>query len=357
MSEGAKIAVTGVGGGVGQSIIRALRRSNAGYRILGLDMNPLSAGLYQCDRAKPVPPCDHADYVPRLAEILIEEKVAVLIPGSDPELSVLAEAKSALEETGAHVFVGGAEAVAICRDKLACARFFRQHGLPFVRTVPVQEAMDLAEEVGFPLIVKPLGGSASRGTELVFDAKGLERHLGREGYIAQEFAMPAVWKDDFARRGAASVFPRGALRQEEEVSIQVLLDHEANRLGTFCSVNRLQSGVPIHVDPRRIPEAEAIVGRMADELIGVGLTGPTNYQCRLTDEGPKVFEINPRFTGITAVRAAMGFNEVDAILGRILRGLSVEDARGALVQPSDVVSCRYVDEIVVPRDRLCGIEE
>ena len=79
MNDAPTIAVTGVGGGVGQSILRALRLSEAGYRILGLDMNPFSAGLYQCDRALTVPPCDHEDYLPRMTDILREEGVSVLM--------------------------------------------------------------------------------------------------------------------------------------------------------------------------------------------------------------------------------------------------------------------------------------
>jgi nucleoside-diphosphate-sugar epimerase len=36
-----------------------------------------------------------------------------------------------------------------------------------------------------------------------------------------------------------------------------------------------------------------------------------NIQGRLTNKGFKIFEINPRFTGITGLRALMGFNEVE----------------------------------------------
>jgi len=349
---GLTVAVTGVGGGVGQAIIRALRSAETGYSILGLDMNPLSAGLYQSDGALTVPPCDHPEYIPRLADILVSKRVDVLIPGSDPELPVLAEARGRLEETGARIFVAGPEAVGVCRNKLESARFFREREFPFVRTVPVADAAALADDVGFPLIVKPLGGSASRGTEVIFDRDALDRHLDRPGYIAQEFAMPIAWQRELAARGPSAVFPGGRLRQEEEVSIQVLLDHEGEHLGTFCSVNQLQSGTPIYVDPTWIPEAVELVERMAGALNDLDLVGPTNYQCRMTSEGPKVFEINPRFTGITAVRAAMGFNEVDVVLGRLLGGLSVEEARSKLRQPENVVSCRYVDEVLVPRGEL-----
>ena len=37
--------------------------------------------------------------------------------------------------------------------------------------------------------------------------------------------------------------------------------------------------------------------------------GPTNFQFRLTEEGPKLLEINPRISSATSIRAAFGYNE------------------------------------------------
>ena len=349
--SGFTIAVTGVGGGVGQAVIRALRRSTLGLRIVGIDMNRYGAGLYQADTAYCVPPCSDPAYVDRLVDILVKEQVSVLIPGSDPELSVLARARSGIEEAGIKVVVGSPETVGICRDKQRCSEFFRERGFPFVRTVPIADAVRLAEEVGYPLVVKPVDGSASRGVAVVFGPSELERYTSRPGYISQEAAFPVEWTWQGVL-SAESVYRGGTLRQEEEISIQVVYDHVGEYLGTFTSVNRLQSGVPIFVDPQRSPEVRAVVEGMANALRERGLVGPCNFQARLTSEGPKVFEINPRFTGITGVRAAMGFNAVDAVLRRILLAEPVDGVRKRLSQPTGEVAVRYVDEIVVDRERF-----
>lgn len=91
---------------------------------------------------------------------------------------------------------------------------------------------------------------------------------------------------------------------------------------------------------------------MADLLVNRGLIGPCNFQCKLTARGPVFFEINPRFTGITAARAAMGFNGVYAILCRA----SIEEPVGAVRQrlrvPEDLVCSRYVTEMIIPRAEL-----
>lgn len=118
------IAVTGVGGGVGQSVLRALRLSSLSLRIIGCDIDPWSAGLYTCHRGYILPPARDALYVERLLQVLVREQVRGLIPGSDPELSTLAIARERLLSDGILPIVGSAEAVRLCRDKLATYRFF-----------------------------------------------------------------------------------------------------------------------------------------------------------------------------------------------------------------------------------------
>lgn len=349
---GVRVAVSGVGGGVGQAVLRALRLAAPDVWILGLDMNPRSAGLYLADAGYRLPPCTESDYVTQLLAALKKERILALIPGSDPELPVLARARDEIEEAGIRVIVGADVPVDICRDKRISSEYFREVGFPFVRTVPVSEAVRLADEVGYPLVVKPLGGSASRGVAVVFSRLELESYLGQPGYIVQECAFPFSWSCKPGGVTAESVYCGDSLRQEEEISIQVVYDHLGQHLGTFTSVNRLQSGVPIFVDPQRIPQVESVVEQMANALRDRGLIGPCNLQCRLTKEGPKVFEINPRFTGITGVRAAMGFNAVEAVLRRVLFDASVKEVRASLVQPMDRLSIRYVDETIVPRVRL-----
>jgi carbamoylphosphate synthase large subunit len=349
---GVRVAVTGVGGGVGQSILRALRMTSPDLWILGLDMNPRSAGLYLADAGCLLPACTDPDYVGRLVDVLKRERVTVLIPGSDPELPVLARAREKIEATGPRVVVGAPQAVDVCRDKRRSSGFFRELGFPFVRTVPIAQAADLADEVGYPLVVKPIGGSASRGVAVVFSRAELQPYLAQSGYIAQEAAFPTSWSRKDRGIVSEAVHRGGSLRQEDEISIQVVFDHVGEHLGTFTSVNRLQSGVPIFVDPQRVPRVEEVVERMAEALRDRGLIGPCNFQSRLTEQGPKVFEVNPRFTGITGVRAAMGFNEVEAVLRRALFEEPIEAVRASLVQPTDRLSVRYVDEMIVPRARL-----
>ena len=77
------IAVTAVGGGVGQSVLRALRLSLLSWQTIGFDANPWGIGLYTCNRGYLLPLVNDDSYIERLLQVLTQGKVQVLIPGSD----------------------------------------------------------------------------------------------------------------------------------------------------------------------------------------------------------------------------------------------------------------------------------
>jgi carbamoylphosphate synthase large subunit len=129
------IGVTAVGGGVGQSVLRALSHSHLKVRIVGLDIGPMSAGLYWVDSAYLVPPANfERDYLKRLLTICAQEGIDVLIPGSDPELQPLARNQTLFSDQGCKVIVGSFEVVQICRDKRRLYEFCRERNLPFIKT-------------------------------------------------------------------------------------------------------------------------------------------------------------------------------------------------------------------------------
>jgi biotin carboxylase len=72
------------------------------------------------------------------------------------------------------------EADATARDKQKQREFLAAHDIPSVRFAPVRslaEATRAAEELGYPLIVKPTHAAFSRGVALVTDLKDLEREM------------------------------------------------------------------------------------------------------------------------------------------------------------------------------------
>lgn len=349
MAERVRVLVTAVGGGVGQAVLRALGCSQLPLHVIGADVTPWSTGLYTCDTGYLVPNAGKAEaYRARMLEICRDERVDVLIPGSDPELKPLSELSETLAAAGCQTIVAGGPCIRICRDKLETFSFFAGLGLPFVPTAAFADRERFIQEKGYPLVVKPAGGSASVEVEVVLDGQGWPGHGDGDGFIVQEYLAPRSWGKAKHELGAKDVYARGQIRQEDEVSVQIVLGRDGEILGTFTSINGLRNGVPINIWPQAVPEAEAAALDMARALAAQGLYGPCNFQCKLTREGPVFFEINPRYTGITGVRAGMGFNDCDAMI-RLALGEGAEAARSSLQFNPDLMSVRYVTDSVIAK--------
>jgi carbamoyl-phosphate synthase large subunit len=59
------------------------------------------------------------------------------------------------------------------------------------------------------------------------------------------------------------------------------------------------------------PEVRKLSEKVANVL---GSSGPLNIQCRKTERGIVIFEINPRFSGTTSIRAICGQNDPDILI-------------------------------------------
>ena len=90
------------------------------------------------------------------------------------------------------------------------------------------------------------------------------------------------------------------------------------------------------------------VAEICEELaLTLGSRGPLNVQLRLDGDRVVVFEVHPRFSGTTPIRADAGFNEPDVLLRNFLDGESF----GRLGHRSDLVAIRAFEHVLVPFDR------
>ena len=81
-----------------------------------------------------------------------------------------------------------------------------------------------------------------------------------------------------------------------------------------------------------------------------GLIGPCNIAGRwLADGSWGYYEVNLRFNGSTGMRAAFGFNEVEAAWRHFIEG---EQKPDCLTYDKNQVACRYLAETVVRKGDL-----
>jgi len=99
------ILVTGVGGGVGQALLKSLRllkkKHKYPIKIIGVDCNPKAAGrLFGfIDKFLVVPKANSPDYINSMIKTCEENFVSLILPGSDDELIPLSKNKKMFKRT------------------------------------------------------------------------------------------------------------------------------------------------------------------------------------------------------------------------------------------------------------------
>lgn len=317
------VLVTGAGALLGQGILKALRMSTAGYRIVAADLSPKAVGLYLADRAHLLPRFTAPGYVEAVIALARAEQVAAILCGTDLEVGVLARHRARIEaESGALLIVSAPETVAIADDKWLTAEFLRQAGFDHPRSALAPDAAALADAIGYPLIAKPRNGAGSIGLSKVNDRAELDLALRAPDMVVQECLLP----------------------DEEEYTVGTLV-FDGRCVAAVALRRTLRFGNTHTAIAGEFPEICAFAARVAERLPGA--FGPVNLQLRATPRGPVVFEVNARFSGTTPLRAEMGFNEVEATLRHLLERAPIPRAT---LRPGLVL--RWTAEVIVPLDQL-----
>jgi carbamoylphosphate synthase large subunit len=345
------VLITSVGSGVGLGIIQALRASGKDYRVIGLNSEAMAAGPFLCDAAYLAPPTAEGDaFTENLLEIARIESPQLVLPGRDLDLPALAKAAPDLNELGMFVLVPGPEAILACNDKLATNAAVRDAGQHFAETAADHAGiLALAESAGFPLVAKPRFGHSSMGVNPLFTVGDLEKALAAGGNtVVQKLLLPFDLGKSRGDVMPVDVMLGGRLKQANEYSIQVFVGRDGQVLGTFATRNQLVHGAPMVIETVHHAGLIQACTEIANHLAGMGLVGPLNLQAVRT--GPEeftFFEANARFTGITPVRAAMGFHEVHAAYEHFVLG---RDPADLLESRNDQAACRYLTQSVITAD-------
>lgn len=341
-----RIALTGIGSHTGCSVLASLRTSLPEAWVLGLDARPEAAALFACDARSLVPPLSQKEaYLEALVGLVLRYRLDALIPCLDRELLLLAQERGRFEALGCTVVVAEPEVIRICRSKRATAERLRSAGLPFAETWTLEEAARRWDTVPFPCLAKPDQGSGSRGIQVL-----------KAGAPWPE--GPGDWAVQVLLQGAGDppLDGSGSQRDCEELSFQGVVAPTGQVAGLFLGRTRKDRGISLMHAPLLHPEAAEPARAILGVLASLGLRGPCNLQGRWTAEGPCFFEVNPRFTGGTAARTVLGFEEVWASLALLQAGWPVDQVRPRLGCREDLVCLKHMCETGVPLAELQALD-
>ena len=207
-------------------------------------------------------------------------------------LSETAEFARKIKEHG-YTFIGpSADMIDLMGDKVTAKQAAREAGIPVVpgstgEIKTLDEAKIIAEEVGYPVLIKAASGGGGRGMQIAKDADDLERALSMASTEA---------KNAF---GNAAVYLEKYLANPRHIEVQILGDQQGNvvHLGERdCSLQRRHQKVFEEAPSPglTVSEREHIgeVTRAACEKLGYFSAGTIEY---LYEDGEFFFiEMNTR---------------------------------------------------------------
>ena len=273
------VLITGIGGDISQGVATILRECRKDLRLVGVDVHLQHGGKLFVDFYETIPSASDPDYLTVIKLIIEKYQVDIFVPMTEPELSVLQPFFHSIFP-GVKWITAGTEVVAAGLDKLATIKVLEQLELPVPWTVPVRDGSPL----GYPCILKNRYGSGSRA---VFELQNDEdANYFRKRYpnaIFQEMLEPA----------------------DREVTCAVYRGLDGT-VYSLLMLRRLTGGFTGWAKIISNNEITLMCERIA---IGLNLKGAMNIQLRLTDQGPRVFEINPRFSSTVLMRHRLGFTD------------------------------------------------
>jgi len=327
-----KVLVTAIGGGGhGDQILKALRMAPPGkYVIFGADANPACAQASLVDRFVTLPLATSPDYLSTLMTVCRQLGVQVLFHGCEPELQIFAANRELIQNEGIFLPINDSSLIQLCMNKVALNERLDSLGFPGPRYTRINSIADLQKIDWFPVVVKPhVGSGGSANVFIAQDINELEAlamYLGLgelvDGFMVQEYVGTPDQEytvgvlHDLQGRYVNSIALRRHLSSGLSVRTKVINRTKRPELGKMLVIS---SGVS-QGDIGRFTEVTTQCQEIAERL---GSKGPLNIQCRLVNGQVKVFEINPRYSGTTSLRAMVGFNEPDILITHHLCGVKI----------------------------------
>ncbi len=319
----------------------ALGLREEGYETIMVNCNPetVSTDFDTSDRLyfEPITVED----VLAITDIENPEGVIVQYGGQTP-LKIAEE----LEKNGVPILGTSPDSIDLAEDRGRFQEFVNKHNLkqpPNGIASGVEEAMEVSEQVGFPLVVRPSYVLGGRAMEVVYKKTDLENYLVE---AVQASAKSPVLLDGF-------------LNQAVEMDIEAVCDGETVIIGGILQ-HIEQAGIhsgdsacslpPYSLSEELVAEITHMVKKIAIEIRAIGLI---NVQLAYYNEELYLLEVNPRASRtIPFVSKCIGRSLAKA--GALcMAGISLKDQN---FNKEIVPEYFSVKEAVFPFNKFLGVD-
>ena len=282
--EKKKVLVTGIGGNVGQGIIRNIRNYNINICVIGTNILDFSAGNHLVDKFYKVSYANTKQYINEIVEIVEKENIDLILPSTDLEVYYLSLNSSQIK---CKTLTSSAKTTQIYLDKYQSYQHHLKNKIPFAETMKPSDYNNQFQDI----ILKPTIGRGSRG--ICINPTDLLQFSDNE-YIIQKMYFGT------------------------EVTTAFYVTREGALLGFITLVRKLENGMTVetYVETKYDDKIKLILEKA---ILFSDFRGSANLQSIITDEGEVVpFEINCRISGTNSIRANFGFEDVKYALQEYL---------------------------------------
>lgn len=287
--KGYNVLVTSIGGDLGKAVCKALQISQYNINIVGTDCKHYEPYPLFCDEFHVIPRADAPDYLHFIRRYTDMHTIDLIYICSEQELFYMREHFDTINDSlRAKIVMHPAPIIDLCRDKLKTTAFLKEKSLPYApaarydATQPIDRQL---ENFTLPLIVKKTVGCGSKNVYVINkiedfnDIRDLDPSYMLQTYIYGTEYTNAVYCDYLTRNLHVMTLER-VLKDGMSYETKVVFD----------------------------TQIEGLCKEIAKKL---DIRGSINIQLRKQDgHAPVVFEINPRYSSTSFIRARFGFNDV-----------------------------------------------
>ena len=223
---------------------------------------------------------DSKDYLNCLKKVIDEYSIDLLIPMSVAEIELFDQKNLMNELKEIPIIIANKKSMEIGHDKYKTYEFLKSNGFQYPWTSIVSEG----PPKNTPCVIKSRTGSGSRSINTVYK-DFVEFYIKtRPDDIWQELLIP-----------------------EDEEYTCGLYALKNGDIRTIVFKRRLGGGISVYGKTVINQEIENTLSILAKNL---ELRGSINVQLKLTNRGPVIFEINPRFSSTVVFRHLLGFKDL-----------------------------------------------